>query len=253
MGSDNAKSTARVIDRSLPEIHPLCSKLSRLDMLEFCWMLKSAGTDIIEISGEILAILGKLPEGLDFIVRVRTEDDVALCVRSRVKRIVLDEALLESGAAGLIKSGDFTAALEVRANSIDGICRLEQLVDLCNFPLVGCIRILGLDAAVSDEWLGAARKVRSVTGRLLDICAGNAFSMGTSTSLEGMAGGMDFVTASFGGYGGFTPLEELLSALKARYEGMAEADLGMLPGLRDFISGHVRRRLFRRGEDDPLS
>lgn len=242
MGANNIRLLSRIIDRSLPEIYPLCSKISRLDMLDFCWMLKSAGAGIIEISPEILAIMGKLPEGLDFIVRARTADDMGLCARSRVKRIVVGKALLESGAVGLIKDGGFTVVLEVRINSVDGLCRLERLPELPSFPLAGCVRILGLDAAASDEWLDAARKVRSVTGRMLDICIGNTFSMGTSTSLEGITGGMDFVTASFGGYGNFTPLEELLSALKARYGEMPEADAGALKKLGDFVSGHVRRR-----------
>lgn len=243
MDANMVKQFSRIIDRTLPEIYPLCTKISRLDMLDFCWMLKSAGVDIIEISSEMLARIGKLPDGLEFIVRVRKLEDIEMCVNNHVKRIVLGKYLLTDGAVEMIKAGRLETVLELRVNSIEGIYRLEQLVNHRHFAAVDCIRILGLDAVPSNEWLDAARKVRAATGKMLDICAGNRFFTAVSAALEGMTGGMDFVTVSFNGFGCFAPLEELLAALKVHFGSELKADLSMLPKLGSFITVHTRCKI----------
>jgi homocitrate synthase NifV len=243
MDTNPAKLSSKIIDRTLPEIYPLCARISRLDTLDFCWMLKSAGVDIIEISSEMLSRIGKLPEGLEFIVRTRSPADIERCINNHVKRIVLGKSLLADGPAEMIRAGGLEAALEMRVNSIDGIYRLEQLENNRSFAGVSCIRILGLDAVSSNEWLAAARKIRDITGKRLDICTGNRFFTAVSTVLEGMTGGMDFVTASFNGFGCFAPLEELLAALKVHCGGGFKADLGVLPKLSSFVTAHTRRKI----------
>lgn len=243
MDANPAKPVSKIIDRTLPEIYPLCARISRLDVLDFCWMLKSAGVDIVEISSEILARIGRLPGGLEFVVRVRKPEDIDLCIKNHVKRIVLGKSALTDEAAGRIAAGGLEAALELRVNAIERIYLLERLTGYRQFDVVRCIRLLGLDAVSSDEWLAAARTVRGITGKTLDICTGNRFFTAASTALEGMTGGMDFVTVSFNGLGCFAPLEELLAALMVHFGGKLKADMSVLPKLGSFITARTKCRI----------
>lgn len=231
-----------IIDRTLPEIYPNRAKISRLDILDFCWMLKSTGIGIIEITPEILSLIGKLPEGLEFIVRVKNVEDIVMSINCHAGRILLGKSLLGGEAAELIKTGGLDAVLELRVNSIDGICRLENLPAFRNFAAVSCIRILGLDAVASNEWLEEALKIRADIGKKIDICIGNKFQMGTSTTLEGVAGGVDFATVTLCGFGSFTPLEEMLAGIKTQFFSNPEYDPVRLSKLAGFISEHTRHK-----------
>jgi homocitrate synthase NifV len=244
MKGESFVKTTLIIDRTLPEIYPVCRKMSRLDILDLCWLLKGLGTDLIEIDSDILKKIGKLPDGLDFTLRIRCPEDLRICVKNRIKKCILRKPILSSrGIAGYIADNVLDATLEVRVNAMEGISRLGQLEGLEFIKPIKCIRVTGLNAIASPEWLNAARDLCGVLGRKIDVCPGNRFDLGSSLAYEAAAGGLDSVTASFMGVGGYAPLEELVMALKvANYTGI-ESDLNILQELRAFFIKHTRYKI----------
>ncbi len=233
-----------VIDRTLPEIYQASSRMSRLDILEFCWILKSMGVDRIEIDAGLARKIGKLPDGLDYIFRMRSREDIGICISSGMRRCVLRKPLLMlPEIAGSISANSLDATLEVSANTLEGIHKLTRLKSLRDLKNISCLRVVGLGNITSAAWVNAVEQLKSLLDVKLDICPGNRFSLGTAAALEAVEYGTDFVTASFAGYGrkySYAPLEELLVSMKVLLQRNMKADLSSLPELARRFEKYTR-------------
>ena len=229
------KKATLIIDRTLPEIYRPACKMSRLDILDYCWLQKDMGVDIIELDAGLVRKIGKLPEGLDFILRISAYDDIKLCIRTGIKRCVMRRPLLEMpGMAGIICANKLEATLEVSINTLKGIDRLEQIKGLESFDALSSIRVSGLSHVASYEWVDSMERIKNKLRMKMDICPENRFCLGTAAALEAVESGYDYVTASFAGYGrkkSYTPLEELLAAMKVLLGKLSRTDLCKLPEL----------------------
>jgi len=244
----NSESKATmVIDRTLPEIYQSPGRMSRLDILDFCWILKGMGVDIIEIDGRLVQKIGKLPEGLDYIFRVRSPEDIGICISSGIKRCILRKpVLMQQDILDIISLNRLDATLEVNVNTLEGIYSLEKLKCLKGLNIISCLRIAGLGSISSAAWVNAVEQIRSLLDLKVDICPGNRFSLGTAAALEAVEYGMDYVTASFAGYGReykFAPLEELLVSMKILLNKNLKADLSTLPELSRRFSKYTHREI----------
>lgn len=233
MPVDAVKRKTVMIDRTLPEIRSTLLKMSRLDILDLCWMLINVGADMIEADVELLDRMGKLPEGLAFILRAGSLSELEACGRFKITRCIVQRSLLEQpGVPELIKREGLCAVLEVRANSIGSIRHLEKIKALKNFEAVCCIRIIGLGRIDTPEWLETMDYIKDVLGKEMDICPDNRFSMGNAIALEAAADGMEYVTTSFSGFGygrSFASLELVLPAMKLQRPGVRKVSPDVLP------------------------
>ncbi|MCX7708954.1 MAG: citramalate synthase, partial [Clostridia bacterium] len=84
-----SKKYINVIDRTVPEVYNHNKKLSRLDIIEFCWALKSIGVDMIEITAEVLKKIARLPKGIEFILRIASEEEIALLNNSEIRHVIV--------------------------------------------------------------------------------------------------------------------------------------------------------------------
>ena len=239
--------TTLVIDRTLPEIYQSSGKMSRLDILDFCWILKSMGVDIIEIDPGLLRKIGKLPEGLDYIFRINSREDMDTCISNGIKRCVLRRPMLMlPDIVDSISANSLDVTLEVNVNTLEGIYNLEQLKGLNGLNIIRCLRIAGLGNVTSAVWVNAAKQMKSLLDVKMDICPGNRFSLGTAAALEAVEYGMDYVTASFAGYGreyAYTPLEELLVSMKILLHKNTKTDLSSLPELSRRFKKYTHREI----------
>lgn len=228
-----ANHKTSIVDRTLPEIRNSLLKMSRLDILDLCWMLVNVGADMIEADAGLLDKMGKLPDGLVFLLKATDISGLEACSRLKINRCVLRRSLLEQpGAAQWIRREGIQAVLEVRANSIGGIRRLEELKELENFDAVKCVRIAGLGRIDTPEWLETVEYIRDVLGTEIDICPDNRFSMGNAIALEAASSGIRYVTTSFSGFGydrSYAALEVVLSAMKFQRTGGRKANPDVLP------------------------
>ncbi len=233
MPVDAVKRKTVMIDRTLPEIRNTLLKMSRLDILDLCWMLINVGADMIEADVELLEKMGRLPEGLAFILRADSIPELEACGRFRINRCIIQRSLLEQpGVPELIKKEGLCAVLEVRANSIGSIRHLEGMKALKNFEAVSCIRVIGLGRVDTSEWLETMDYIKGVLEKEIDICPDNRFSMGNAIALEAAANGMEFVTTSFSGFGygrSFASLELVLPAMKLQRPGVRKVNPDVLP------------------------
>lgn len=237
MRVDAVKHKTVIIDRTLPEIRGTLLRRSRLDILDLCWMLMNIGADIVEADVELLKKMGRLPEGLAFILRAESISDLEACGRFGIKRCIMHRSLLEQpGIPELIKREGLYAVLEVRANSIGGIRNLEGLKSMNHFEAVSGIRITGLGRIDTPEWLQTINYIKSVLKKEIDICPDNRFFMGNAIALEATANGMEYVTASFSGFGygcSYASLELVLPAMKMQRPGVRKVNPDVLPLLRE--------------------
>lgn len=235
MPVDALKHKTVMIDRTLPEIRGTLLRRSRLDILELCWMLMNIGADIVEADVELLNKMGRLPEGLAFILKAESLSDLEACGRFGIKRCIMRRSLLEQpGVSELIKKQGLNTALEVRANSIGGIRHLEGLKALGNFEAVSCIRITGLGRADTPEWLETTYYIKGILEKEIDICPDDRFFMGNAIALEAAANGMEYVTASLSGFGDghrYASLELVLPAMKLQRPGIRKVNPDVLPRL----------------------
>ncbi len=232
MTMEAAKHKTVIIDRTLPEIRSTLLRRSRLDILDLCWMLINVGADIVEADVELLKKMGRLPDGLAFILRAESISDLEACLQFGIKHCIIRKSLLEQpGVPELIKKEGLCAVLEVRANSIGSIKNLEGLGTLGNFEAVSCIRVFGLARVDTSEWLQSINYIKAVLEKEIDICPDNRFFMGNAIVLEAATNGMEYVTASFSGFGlgcSYASLELILPAMKLQRSGVRKVNPDVL-------------------------
>ena len=234
-----------VIDRTLPEIYA-AKKMSRLDILDFCWLLRQVGVDIIEVDARLMRSLGKLPEGLEFMLEAESAEDLPICTKLKNRRCVLQQQLLaQHEAVEYIRIHSLYAVLEVPADSLEDLYGLDRLLSLPGLDVISCIRITSLEKLDSHLWIETVELLKGILGKRIDICPYHSLSMGNAILLEAAANGMDYVTSTFMGHGGergYASTEILLTALKVFYGDTRNSDLKMLPQLRALFTkySHVK-------------
>jgi homocitrate synthase NifV len=242
----NIKS-AVIIDRTLPEIIT-ADKMSRLDILNFCWLLEHAGVNVIEVNACLLSKIGKPPEGLDFVLQAGTVEDLDLCIASGIKRCVFKPVMLPvHKALERISGKDLFAILEINVENLEDLSWADEISGKDWLGAISCIRLTGLGEVDSHEWLEKAWHIKTITGKCLDICPEYSMSMGNAILQEAAVGGMDFVTSSFTGYGRkgkFASTEILLAALKVLYNDSRKSNLEILPELKILFEKHSQQIVY---------
>lgn len=223
-----------VIDRTMPEILSRKSGMKRLETVYFCWMLKEIGVDLIEIDTEFLKLNPKLPVGLDFLLRIRSREDVIKCINSGIKKCVVPEVLLaDTDMIDKLKSYGIKIMLEVR---IERFAQIERIRKLGNLEDIDEIRLTGMDAVFSQFWIDKVKSLSKALNKGVNICPQNEFYNATALCVEGVMNGLNSITVSFFGYGlnnGFAALEEVFVAIKVLINPSLKIDLSKLPELAE--------------------
>ncbi|RCX12721.1 homocitrate synthase NifV [Anaerobacterium chartisolvens] len=229
----NDSSSLTIIDRTLPEIYMSEVKMSRLDIIDLCWALKDIGVDLIEINRDICAKVGKLPAGIDFLLRVRKREDLHVLQKASIRSCIIgEEQMSDSKLMEELKSTGVSVSLEYRVDTV------QELLMACKSGLdkgISRLRILGLSRISSFKWIEAIKEISTLYGGGVDICAENSLYCATALTVEGAMNGAGSVTASFSGYGGengFAALEEVLASIKTIIDPYTRLDLKKLPNLK---------------------
>lgn len=236
MGLHSDKTKApKIIDRTVPEIFRCASKASRLDIIDLFWMLKETGVELIEIDSDILKKVEKLPSGIDFILRIAPEDEFDTCVKHNIKCCIMKENMLSEAClvTKLACAGKYIT-VEFEINSLDELYNMVELKKLEAINLIQNIRITGLSNFISSSWVDGVELLKKVLRKGFDICPVNRYYIGTAAAVEAVINGMDFVTASFAGYGGqygYAALEEVLVSIKVLLKSDIKMNLRILPDI----------------------
>jgi len=223
----------KVIDRTIPEIYSSCRKMSRLDIIDLCWMLKDIGVDLVEINTDMLKKAGKLPSGIDFLLRITSVGDIQILNSYNIKNCIMNEEfLIELGNPADIISKDINLAAEFKVDSMAKLHQMRKSKCLRETNKINTIRVTGLSDCLSLEWIGIAKEVAKALNVNMDICPENRYYIATAVAVEAVMNGMDFITASFLGYGEcsrYAALEEVLLSAKVLINSRSNTDLGILP------------------------
>lgn len=232
-------STIKVVDRTLPEL-VFKKDVRRLKIIYFCWLLKDIGVDWFEINSDILDIMGKLPVGLDFVYRIRNQEDVQKCILNEVEECLVSINMLsrEDLLVSLNRHG-INIQLEYPANTFEELEKLILLRDMIPFQYLSEIRVTGLNAFPSEHWAERLWEAAKQLDIHVSICPQNKNYSATAVCLEGMLNHFDRIVVSFMGYGrnmGYSALEEVLMAAGIIMKQHAKADLKKLPEIADLFS-----------------
>ncbi len=230
----------KIIDRTLPEIFYSNPKISRLDILNLSWMLNTLGADFIEIDFNILKKLGKLPTGLNFLFRVDSETALEDLWAHPIKNVVLGrdvpqfDSILEKLVA---RCKDIT--VEFRVESICDIHKINKLKADGWIRNINTIRIVGINRFVSAVWMKSVEYIKRVHGVNIDICPGNLFYNATAIAVDGIINNVEYITASFMGYGGasgYAAVEQVLTFVSVVLKSNKRIRLNVLPELAQRFS-----------------
>lgn len=230
----------KVVDRTLPELVWKKSGVKRLEIIYFCWLLKDIGVDLFEVDWGILDTIGKLPTGLDFVCRIRNEEDAVKCVKNNIKECIITEDMLKRNELfDVLRKRSVKIQLECYIEKVKEIEDLKQLKASSNFGLVNEIRITGLNAVSSVQWTDKVIEAGEALGVNMSICPQNRYFNATAMCLEGIMNNINSITLSFMGYGrepGYAALEEVLVAAKVLINQDMKIDLNGLPEMTRFFS-----------------
>ncbi|MDP4183056.1 MAG: citramalate synthase [Bacillota bacterium] len=237
----------KVIDRSLPEIF-YNSRMSDIhQILKYCYILPLVGVDLIEIDSGVIKKIGKLPVGVNFIYRLKSEHDIDICIKHNINYCVVNWVkLMNPFFYNCLEKDEFNITAEFEANSVHDLKKLYRLLEIKKMKKIDNIRIVGLSRMLSDSWADVITNIKENHGVNVDICPRNNFYLATSISVEAAMKSVGTVTAAFGGIGrngGFTPLEEFLMAIKVLMNIKNKLKLDLLPKLSELYTNMTRNSI----------
>jgi len=219
-----------IIDRTLPEILSKKHSKKRLEIIYFCWILKEIGVDFIEIDAKFLEFIPKLPFGLNFLLRVKSEEDVLRSIKRSIKHCIFSEEFLkDTELLRQAKNCGIKTTVEI---DITKLSEIDKVKNLCQLDLVDDIRLHGMDLIFNPLWIEKVKNLSKELNKVINICPKNMLYNATALCVEGIMNGIDSITVSFLGYGknkGFAALEEVLAAIKVILNADQKLDLSRLP------------------------
>lgn len=230
----------KIIDRTLPEILHKKVFFDKNMVCEFCRKLKRIGVDLIEIDSSVAEKIGKLPEGISFLYRLESENDVEDCIRRGIRFCVVSwTKLSDPNFCKAVTRGRLKVTAEFDAENVNDLLKLKRLLKSDKIGKADCIRIVGLEKVISQFWVSIIRNIRRQFNINIDICPKNTYSLAASIAFEAAVGGAGAVTLSFAGYGregGFAAVEELIMAVKLEMRTNCRTRLKVLPELSQMFS-----------------
>lgn len=230
----------KIIDRTLPEVYGAHRKISRLDILNLCWMLNTLGVDIIEINLELLRKIGRLPAELSFLYRIDSEAALDSLPLHPLTDIVIPHEIPQfNHIIDQLQSTDRKITVEFRAESVREIYRLKRLKQVHWLRTVKTIRVVGLNRFVTNVWLEGIEYIQKNLNVNIDLCPENLFYHATAAAVDGLKRTADYITATFMGYGGvsgYAAVEQVMTFAKVILDPVAKAQLNILPKLAKSFS-----------------
>lgn len=226
-----------ITDRTIPGINLQKRRISRLDIINFCWTLKELGVDLIEITPEAAKKMGRLPSGIDFLLRVESSEDYRHAGSGKIRRVIMGEGLFkELESHGELWESGLELTVEFRLRSLGELYAAAKNKAPAPDGRIQRIRITGLERCLSTHWTKLAERIRKNWGTAMEVCPLDGCYNATAVALEGMAAGMDCLALSFMGFGRFenhAPLEEVLTAARILMNADAGINLKVLPQLTE--------------------
>ena len=205
------------IDRTIPELFKDGKRRSRLDLIDFCFLLKKIGVGKVEVQREIVKKLEHLPKGIVFLYRMVDFQDIEIIKNYAITDILIDTSILMDGSMmQYLIDSRFTITVEIGIENLKSFVHLYDILPILKSVNAKTIRLTGMDSFVDDSWLAIVKGFHDSTGISVDVCPGNRWNNAVGTLIEAALAGVSYGTGTYLGYGyqnaPFAPLEEVLVA-----------------------------------------
>lgn len=218
-----------IIDRTLPEIVKNNKNINKEQASYFLTLLNKIGVDLIEVDKLAVNKIGKLPEELDYVYRIKTYKDLMLTTKYNFKYLVVDYKMaLNFNLDYVNKLSENNVIVEISIEDLKNfyLCKNNEIFSKFN---ISCLRIKDISKYNLLTWRELIEDIKSSIPVKVDFCADNKYYMGTAISIEACTDGADIITTTFNGENyGFTPLEEVIMALKVIKNSKVYGDLKLL-------------------------
>jgi homocitrate synthase NifV len=228
-----------IVDRTLPEVVKRTEIVDQDLVGKFITLIKNIGVDFIEINGEVLQKIKKLPENVDYIYRVEDPLDVYefehLIIDYKKAETLPEEFLNKLRNKKIILEVDIKVLEQL---NIEDNCKIFSKLNIIS------IRIKGIVKYNIAGWNRLIENIKNRFSVYVDFCADDKFYMATSVSLESCMDGADVVTAAFNGQVyGFASLEEVILGLKVIKNGKVCGNLEFMGQLAEVYTKLTRQKV----------
>ncbi|WP_070000139.1 homocitrate synthase/isopropylmalate synthase family protein [Cellulosilyticum sp. I15G10I2] len=216
----------KLIDRTLTAIkleedYPTGEMLARM-----CELLPRLGVDYIEISVPVLRLIGELPIGPKYILKVDTLEEMEKYNTFEMYVSKCKEDLKSDKVIHEIQVND--------AREIPMLNRYEHLKN---------VRITGLDDLMCTDYMVSLKRLREIFTHPISLCPQNTYYCATALALEWLLSGGKSIAVSFAGIGGYAVLEEILMAIKVIMHKKINVDLSILPEVTHLYETITKRKV----------
>lgn len=234
MLSHSVKGT-KIIERTVPEVFKCNKSVGRLDIINLCWSLCEAGADLLEIDAGVLKKIGRLPQGVDFICRVESEDEIRACMDKGIRNLVMSADLhSKTSRHEYFATAGINTTVEYEIPGKTALDCTQQLLRLKEYGPLNNIRLTGLWDIIDGSWIDVVKGMEKDLNVSIDLCPVNRTGIATAVAVEGYEAGIGYITAAFAGFGhgiSFAPLEEVLAAIKFILNTRHKMNLAILPAI----------------------
>lgn len=233
-----------IIDRTLPEIVRSIKNIDKSSAIIFLELLKELGIDFIEVDKLTVDTLETLPKLLDYIFRIKDFEDIEFINKYNFKFVVMDYKDALSFSFNHVEGlNEINMILNISIEELDNFIESDynKLFSVYN---ISCVRISGVDKYNLSTWKDLIYNIQNRFKVKIDFCADNKYYMATAISLEACMDGADSITAVFNGEKyGFTPLEEIIMALKVIKNSEICGDLKLMSKLSDVYKNLTKENI----------
>jgi len=211
----------RITDRTLSCLDKF--DVNGEELRDFARLLVEIGVDWIEVSEKAYQLMGELPEGGKYVLRLKHANSAA--AYHDFHRFVCRNAQ---------ENADGNVCTEIVLNDI------HERYTFARYSGYQSVRIRGLDDLLLGNYTSAFQQIRKSFSGFVEMCPTNGSYCATAITAEWISsGGLDVVT-SFGGIGGFASTEEVILLLKLQRVRKVGKSYPELPQMRRTLESITR-------------
>jgi Isopropylmalate/homocitrate/citramalate synthases len=225
-----------ILDKSLTEILKVHRHINSAYIIEFLSLMKVIGVDYFQVNSSTLDKMMIYPEFSGYYVyNIESMEDFRYLYVYNFKYLSIDfEKFLTMPLMDCKNKIDKSkiimniALKDLKASNIETIKYILSCYD------IEYLMIKNLSKCNNSSWEDFIIKLKETFNLKIGFCAENSLYMGTALSIELCLDGADMIAGAFNGEEyGFTPIEEVLTALKVITTCNISGDLSFLSKLTE--------------------
>lgn len=225
-----------ILDKSLIEILKVHRHINSDYIIEFLDLMQVVGVDYFQVNSSTLDKMMIHPEFSDyFVYNIESMEDLRYLYVYNFKYLSIDFEKFSTMPLMDCKNKTHKSKIimnialdDLKASNTESIKYILSCYD------IEYLMITNLSMCINSSWEEFIIKLKETFNLKVGFCAENSLYMGTAVSIELCLDGADIIAGVFNGEEyGFTPIEEVLTALKVIMDCNISGDLSFLSKLTE--------------------